>query len=107
MKYLLPLALLFPLQSNAFEIQTTYRIFGDEIQSLTAPEIEIEAPASLIIKTTQDHELLIESDQSLDACNDTLNTAMGDATASVQIVVHENATTMNGIIAIQCAIFFR
>ena len=42
MKFVLPFAILMPLQVTAYEAQTEYRVYGNEIVSIVAPEIEVK-----------------------------------------------------------------
>ena len=107
MKFVLPFAILMPLQVTAYEAQTEYRVYGDEIVSIVAPEIEVEDPAVLIINTTHHGELRIESDQQLKDCEDNLNHVKGNAAASVQIVVRQNRYTLNGVVVVQCSVSYR
>ena len=107
MKFVLPFAMLMPLQTAAYEAQTEYRVYGDEIVSIVVPEIEIEDPAALIIHTTHHGELKIESDQQLEDCIDNLNHVKGNAAASVQIVVRQNGYSLNGVIVVQCSVNYR
>lgn len=107
MKFLLPFAMLIPMQVTAYEAQTEYRVYGDEIVSIVVPEIEIEAPLAVIINTAHHGELRIESDQSLEDCTSNLNRVKGDTTAFVQIVVRQNGHTMNGVMVVQCSVSYR
>lgn len=107
MKFVLLFAALMPLQVAAYEAQTEYRVYGDEIVSIDVPEIGFEAPAALIINTTNHGALKIESDHLLDDCEENLNSVKGDATASVQIVVRQNGYTLNGVVVVQCSVNYR
>lgn len=93
--------------ASAYERQTQYRIYGDEIARVMMPDIEMEDPMSLVIITKQSRDLLIESDQPLDECAQNLMQIQGDANAFVQIIVDETADTMNGVEVIACSILYR
>ena len=92
--------------ASAFQKFEEYRIFGSEISSVTIGPQGVEAPATLIVKFVDTErfpeDLVLESDQSVDDCRDTIERAIGDENQYVQIVVQLTADTMNGILIVGC-----
>lgn len=95
---------LMAANAQAFTKYDDYRFSGREIVAATASgPSEIEGPASLEIKLRDVDEVLkLESDNETESCADTLNSMAGSEFGYVQVLVNENASTMNGLLILHC-----
>lgn len=97
--------------ATAYQHLTTYRIFGDELISVTVGVQGVEAPASLILQIGSSPEeaieVLIESDGSLEECKQSLDTIKGSAPGYVEILIDQAAQTMNGVMVLHCTVFYQ
>jgi len=102
--------LLLTLPAAAYQQFLTYRIAGKDILSITLAEHVDEDPAAMTLKVVptggMGDTILIESDGGLDECKTQLEYIQGAAGAYAEIVIDMNATTMNGVLVLQCATFY-
>ena len=93
----------------AYQQFVTYRIAGMDILSITQAEQMDEDPDTLTLKIRPGSgpadEIVIESDGGLDDCKQQLDYIAGSKTDYAEIVVDMNASTMNGVLVLQCATF--
>ncbi|WP_269580678.1 hypothetical protein [Roseibium sp. Sym1] len=95
--------------ASAYQQFLTYRIAGQDIQSITLAPHADENPAAMTLNLQSSggsSDILIESDGGLDACKTELEYIIGSKDAYAEIVVDMNARTMNGVMVLQCATFY-
>ncbi|MGH1415556.1 MAG: hypothetical protein ACRBB0_18855 [Pelagimonas sp.] len=95
----------------ALEHIVEYRFNGSEIQSYTAFDPEPEDPWTITIDLNSDafgpRQLVIETDGDNEDCIAQLNIHKGDPHTDLVIRMHMNASTMNGIMMIECSTRYR
>lgn len=105
---LITIATTFPVL--AFQKFEEYRIRGDEIRSVKLGPQEVEDPATLVIELSSSapgvKQIVVETDFDVEPCKASLEEAIGNKLAYVQIVVHVTAQTMNGVVITQCSALY-
>jgi hypothetical protein len=94
---------------SAYQQFITYRIAGKDILSVTEGNHVDEDPWTLTLKVVpsggMSDEIQLESDGGFDECKQQLGYIIGSKTEYAEIVIDMNASTMNGVLMIQCATF--
>ncbi len=92
--------------ASAFQKFEEYRIPGNEIRAVRVTPPANEDPATIVIEldaeAQNDRQIILESDNALDDCKATVESAIGDEDTYVEIVLHTTANTMNGVIVVEC-----
>ncbi|WFE91462.1 hypothetical protein K1718_08910 [Roseibium porphyridii] len=93
----------------AYQQLLTYRIAGLDILAIAEGDHVDEDPWALALTVVPSggmgNEIIIESDGGLDECKQQLEYVKGSKSDYIEIVIDMNASTMNGVLVIQCATF--
>jgi hypothetical protein len=93
----------------AYQQFITYRIAGKDILSITEGDHVDEDPWTLTLKVVatggMSDVIHLESDGGFDECKQQLDYIIGSKSEYAEIVIDMNASTMNGVMMIQCATF--
>ena len=100
-------AVLVPAAATAWENTMEWRFLGSDIAGITVIDPEIEDPVVLEIALSNpdfgDTLVIIESDDDISACVETLRFSQGNPQITLVLTSHLNAQTMNGVLLAQCS----
>ena len=97
---------LFANAALAWEHTTTWRFSGDEMTGFALTEQQGEDPEAVEIWLDSDSgviTVMIEADNGLGDCPETLSYAQGNPHVTVVLTAHLNADTLNGVTLAQCS----